>query len=123
MTYEIRDEIIEEFEHYTQYLYTLTIETEDGNEIEAGWAYVAEATEEGLEHGNLYSVEITNLDVDEEYRNHGLGTKIIKRIVNDLGVAAITPCNADNERLYARLGRKIDDRGLQGGTGVYSIAL
>ena len=105
---EIRYEIGEETEEYTEYRYSLVIEEEqeDGEitEIEVGQAAVYEGHTE-----DYYPVEIKDLEIDDDYRNRGLGSKLIKSIVQDLGPAHISPMNSENERLYARLGKKLKD--------------
>ena len=49
-----------------------------------------------------------SLEIFEDYRNKGYGTAVIKEFAERYEGVYICPTNADNERLYARLGEYVD---------------
>lgn len=68
---------------------------------------------------------IERLDVDEEYRNKGIGSKIITDIASEFDTTYIVPDNENAKRLYERLGDEVTDDDvveyLDDGYGVYEI--
>jgi ribosomal protein S18 acetylase RimI-like enzyme len=44
-----------------------------------------------------------------EYRNQGIGTKVLNTLVKEVGAYYLTPDNADATRLYERLGEKLEE--------------
>jgi GNAT superfamily N-acetyltransferase len=93
--------------------------TENGEEI--GWATIFKGEDDQEDDG---SVLIERLDVDESYRNHGIGTALINAIRNDYDDIIIVPDNEDAARLYERLGEPStkDYAGyLDEGFGVYDL--
>lgn len=50
---------------------------------------------------------IQSIGIDEDYRNNGYGTQVLKWFANTQDCVYICPDNGDAERLYERLGDEI----------------
>lgn len=64
------------------------------------------------------------IDIDEEYRNHGYGTKALYALSDEFGGVIVAPDNEDAQRLYDRIGREYsgeDADYIDQGYGVYMI--
>lgn len=68
---------------------------------------------------------IERIDIDEAFRNQGIGTATIEKISEEHEYAVLAPDNEDAQRLYERLGYDISDHEVYGycdqGYGVYRI--
>ena len=51
---------------------------------------------------------VKTIDIDEEHRNHGYGTQVLKTLADEHDGIYLCPDNDDAERLYARLGDEVD---------------
>jgi GNAT superfamily N-acetyltransferase len=71
---------------------------------------------------------VERIDIDEEFRSQGLGTALLKRILEDHKAVDIVPDSDDSARLYARLGEEMSNKDyndygnfLDDGYGVYTL--
>jgi GNAT superfamily N-acetyltransferase len=71
---------------------------------------------------------LERIDVDESKRNMGYGSKMIAYAASLHGFVYAAPDNADSERLFARIGSKMDDSDygevgcyVDQGYGVYTL--
>ena len=64
---------------------------------------------------------LERIDIDEEYRNQGLGTKAILDLSEKYGGLIVAPDNEDARRLYERLGYETSNDMYDQGFGVYEI--
>lgn len=69
------------------------------------------------------SVYVDDLGINEEKRNQGLGTQVLKTLVEKYEEIHLAPINEDCQRLYERLGKDASVRfdAVDQGFGVYSI--
>lgn len=65
------------------------------------------------------------IDINEEYRNQGIGTEALKLLSREFGTVTVAPDNEDAQRLYERIGYDVTDKGdnwsVDQGYGVYEI--
>lgn len=63
--------------------------------------------------------------IDEEYRNQGIGTEVIKRLAEEYKFLYFAACDEDNVRLYERIAEVYDVNtpDVDQGFGVYYISL
>lgn len=65
------------------------------------------------------------IDVDEDFRNQGIGTAALNLLSSEFGSVIVAPDNADAQRLYERIGydvtNKDDNWSVDQGFGVYEI--
>lgn len=65
------------------------------------------------------------IDVDEAFRNQGIGTAALGLLSHEFGSVTIAPDNEDARRLYERLGCDVTDKNdnwaVDQGFGVYEI--
>ena len=85
--------------------------------------------------GNMVEAEseddfnyLERIDIDEEHRNHGYGTKALYALADIYGSYFLSPDNEDAQRLYDRVADEISssdyDRfgfAIDNGYGVYEI--
>ncbi len=67
---------------------------------------------------------VERIDIDENYRNRGFGTKMLKDLSSMYGSVAVAPDNEDARRLYERIGEEYegdDYEYIDQGFGVYEI--
>lgn len=64
---------------------------------------------------------LERIDIDEKYRNQGLGTKAILDLSEKYGSIIVAPDNEDAQRLYERLGYESSNDMYDQGFGVYEI--
>lgn len=67
---------------------------------------------------------LERIDIDEEYRNRGIGTEALRLIADELDSIYLAPDNEDAARLYARIGWEYtgeDAEYIDQGYGVYEI--
>ncbi len=84
------------------------------------------------EEGNMVMDEpyyLKRLEIEEEYRNKGIGSLVLEILAYDIGEYYLTPDSEESQRLYSRLGWKIDEADLFSdllsndvGYGVYCIS-
>ena len=94
----------------------------DGQTVGAASVTIG-VTEDGKEiHENAYCERI---DVEEAYRNLGIGTAALKALSSEFGSIFLAPDNEDAQRLYDRIGYEVTDKGdwyaVDQGFGVYEI--
>jgi ribosomal protein S18 acetylase RimI-like enzyme len=53
---------------------------------------------------------VDRIDVNEEYRGQGIGTKVLTELLQDLGYwkVVVAPDNPNAKRLYQRIGRNLE---------------
>ena len=96
-------------ESYTNELFELHL----GGKV-IGWASV-------LVSSTAY---VERIDIDEDYRNRGLGTQMLKDLSSMYGSVAVAPDSEDAQRLYQRIGSEYtgdDYEYIDQGFGVYEI--
>lgn len=60
------------------------------------------------EDGDEISAYVKSIEINAAHRNHGYGTEVLKRLAQEHYGIYIYPDNRDAERLYQRLGEKVD---------------
>lgn len=89
-----------------------------------GYAIIADGAEVGMmtvivsEETPAY---IERIDIDEDKRGHGIGTKAIRLAADSFDGVALAPDSEDSERLYKRIGRAYDLPEIDQGYGVYIV--
>ena len=59
------------------------------------------------EDGDVSVAYVKDININEEYRNHGYGTSVLQQLSEKYGEIYICPDNPDAERLYDRLGSRV----------------
>ena len=80
----------------------------DGKKI--GYAemfIVTEISKYGEDFNEDFSY-IKSIEIDEEYRNNGYGTKVLTDLAAEFDGIYICPDNENAKRLYARLGEEVN---------------
>ena len=65
------------------------------------------------------STYIERIDVNENWRNQGVGAATIEALVSMFRVVFAAPDNEDSQRLFERIGRETDKYPVCQGFGVY----
>jgi len=70
------------------------------------------------------SLYIERIDIDEQFRGKGYGTKAIQQISDEYRIVFAAPDNEDSQRLFERLGEEYYEDGAHAvdqGYGVYRV--
>ena len=59
------------------------------------------------EDGDCEWLYVGTIEIHEAFRNQGRGTAVLRQLAEKYGKVYLCPMDADNERLYARLGEEV----------------
>jgi|SRR5690625_3345025 len=108
---DIKREVFDTLENWTTYKNEILL---DGKKV--GTAYTMINLEDDSE------VYLEDIGIEEEFRNRGIGTHVIKTLAGEYGFLYFAPTDENNKRLYERIAEEyIGGPEVDQGFGVYYL--